>query len=141
MKFFLPTAILATLVTLLPGQADATFMQFVGINSQTLNGFFTTISLKARMLIDGQPNEINGLRNCVVNCDHKFCSNDGAICAEIEERCKSKAWIKIYYANACRRFQLKDESSCGKTIDKPRQKWEGVLIDWQDFDFWSGGQC
>ena len=142
MKFVLSTAIVATIMALLPNQVESTFMQFVSIDSQTIVMFGErSHRLSTRLLLDGKPYSISGTRSCVYGCSNVFCSDDGVVCAEVLENCDDNAWFQIHYANTCREFTLKESSSCGSSIDKPTQSWRGVLIDWQDFNFYAGAAC
>jgi len=142
MKFVLSTAIVATIMALLPNQVESTFMQFVQIDSQTTTILATrSNTLTTRLLLDGKPYSISGSNTCISGCTNKFCSTDGAICAQVLENCSNNAGFQIYYANTCRFFTLKEPSDCGSTNDSPKESWKGVLIDWQDFDFWSGAAC
>ena len=142
MKFVLSTAIVATIMALLPNQVESTFMQFVSIDSQTIVMFGErSHRLSTRLLLDGKPYSISGSNTCISGCTNKFCSTDGAICAQVLENCSNNAGFQIYYANTCRLFDLKESSDCDSTIDSPKQSWKGVLINWQDFDFWSGKAC
>ena len=142
MKFVLSTAIVATIMALLPNQVESTFMQFVDIDSQTTVVLAVrTDRLSARLLLDGKPYSISGSNTCVYGCSNKFCSDDGTICALVQENCDNNAGFQIYYANTCRRFTLKESSDCGSTYDSPKESWRGVLIDWQDINFYAGAAC